>query len=448
MVLTAVTAPTVAVAKYASIIVDADTQEVLYSRNADTRNYPASLTKMMTLYLAFEALEDGMLSLNKPLNVSRRAAGQAPSRLGLKAGRTISVQDALMALIVKSANDIAVVVAEGLAKSESEFAQKMTAKARALGMKNTTFRNASGLPNRGQLSTARDISKLALALMTDFPQHYAKFSVSRFSYGGRTYRTHNNLLKRYSGTDGIKTGYTRASGFNIAVSAKRNRHRLVGVVFGGRKSKTRDNHMITLLEKGFTELRRRGALMARPQTKPDPLAPQLAAAPAPLVERARPKPHSRPDPIAVLIDNEPATDAATGPRPRRKPSLNMHNVESRSPANADVALANRAAPTALVTQGMGSIVAEEWGIQVGAFAAAARANAAAQSAAQSEPRLLAELDVRVDALVVRGKTLYRARLVGLSESDALRACSTLQKRSRDCAIVRPDGSLKLAALGD
>ena len=440
----AIMAASGASAKYASIVIDAHTQEVFYARNADTRNYPASLTKMMTLYLGFEALRNGKLSLNKPLRVSRRAAGQAPSRLGLKAGGSISVHDALMALIVKSANDVAVVVAEALAPSEAAFAQMMTAKARELGMANTTFRNASGLPNRGQLSTARDISKLALALMNNFPQQFEMFSVSRFRYGGRTYRTHNNLLNRYHGTDGIKTGYTRASGFNLVASVERNRQHLVGVVFGGRTAKSRDNHMITLLDKGFNRLRRRDALAARPQAKPDPFAPQVAAR-RPAVER---RPRRRPDAIAVLIANSPAEPEPTGPRPRRKPPAYPQSVEIISMDGATARFAGRAPPPAPVTQGMGSVADAEWGIQVGAFAVRSRADLAAQSAADSEPRLLSDVDVRVALLSHGGKTLYRARLVGLSETDALKACSALRRQSRDCAIVRPDGSLRLAAVGE
>ena len=440
----AIMAASGASAKYASIVIDAHTQEVLYARNADTRNYPASLTKMMTLYLGFEALRNGKLSLNKPLRVSRRAAGQAPSRLGLKAGGSISVHDALMALIVKSANDVAVVAAEALAPSEAAFAQMMTAKARELGMANTTFRNASGLPNRGQLSTARDISKLALALMNNFPQQFEMFSVSRFRYGGRTYRTHNNLLNRYHGTDGIKTGYTRASGFNLVASVERNRQHLVGVVFGGRTAKSRDNHMITLLDKGFNRLRRRDALAARPQAKPDPFAPQVAAR-RPAVER---RPRRRPDAIAVLIANSPAEPEPTGPRPRRKPPAYPQSVEIISMDGAAARFAGRAPPPAPVTQGMGSVADAEWGIQVGAFAVRSRADLAAQSAADSEPRLLSDVDVRVAPLSHGGKTLYRARLVGLSETDALKACSALRRQSRDCAIVRPDGSLRLAAVGE
>ncbi len=243
-----------ALARYASIVVDANTGRVLHAENADTRNYPASLTKMMTLYLAFEALDDHRLSLRQRLQVSRRAAGQAPSKLGLEAGGTIRVGDAILALVTKSANDAATVIAEALAQSERDFARAMTAKARTLGMTRTSFRNASGLPNRGQLSTARDVARLAMALQRDFPHYYGFFAISSFRFRGKTYRNHNGLLGRYPGTDGLKTGYIRASGYNVAASVKRGGRRLVGVVLGGKSPGWRNRHMMRLFDRSFLRL--------------------------------------------------------------------------------------------------------------------------------------------------------------------------------------------------
>ena len=241
-------------ARYASIIVDAETGEVLRSRKADTLRYPASLTKMMTLYLLFEALENGRVSLDSRLKVSKRAARQPPSKLALGAGSTIRVEDAIRALIVKSANDIAVVVAEALGGTEAKFAGQMTRKARALGMSRTTFRNASGLPNRDQRSTARDMSRLARALMWDFPRRYHYFDDQRFRYRGQEHRTPNRLLSRYRGLDGIKTGYIRASGFNLVASAERDGRRIIAVVLGGKTSRSRNAHMANLLDLGFERL--------------------------------------------------------------------------------------------------------------------------------------------------------------------------------------------------
>lgn len=241
-------------AKYASFVIDADTGEVLHGTNEDTRNYPASLTKMMTLYLIFERLEDKRWTLNTKLKVSRRAASQPASKLGLAPGSTISVKQAILALAVKSANDVATTVAENISGKERSFGLKMTAKARSLGMTKTTFRNASGLPHRGQMSTARDMSVLARALLRDFPQHYHYFSTKSFRWKGRTYKTHNKLLKSYPGSDGFKTGYIRAAGYNLVSSATRDGRRIIGVVFGGRSSKHRNTHMVNLLDKGFAKL--------------------------------------------------------------------------------------------------------------------------------------------------------------------------------------------------
>jgi len=243
-----------AAAKYASLVLDVESGRVLHQINADTRNYPASLTKMMTLYLVFEALEDGRLSLDQPMAVSQRAARQPASKLALRRGQTITVENAILALVTKSANDVATVVAEWLSGTERNFALTMTATARELGMERTTFRNASGLPNRGQLSTARDMATLARALLTDFPQYYHYFGVRSFRYSGLRHRNHNKLLGRYDGLDGIKTGYIRASGFNLVASAVRDGRRLIGVVFGGRSPSHRNGHMANLLNKGFAAL--------------------------------------------------------------------------------------------------------------------------------------------------------------------------------------------------
>jgi len=247
-------APLPAQAKYASLVLDAGTGKVLHDVNADTLNYPASLTKMMTLYLMFEALDEGRMHLRDRIMMSHRAASQPPSRLGIKPGQSLSVETAIRALAIKSANDVAAAVAEHFAGSERSFALLMTAKARSLGMSKTTFRNASGLPHRSQLSTARDMSKLARAMLSHFPKRYAYFSEEKFAYAGKTYKTHNKLLVNYEGTDGIKTGYIRASGFNLVASVKRGNKRLIGVVFGAKNSKTRNRHMVSLLEKGWRKV--------------------------------------------------------------------------------------------------------------------------------------------------------------------------------------------------
>jgi D-alanyl-D-alanine carboxypeptidase len=226
--------------RHAALVVDAASGRVLYADHAEELRYPASLTKMMTIFLMFEAMEEGRLSPATPIPVSANAARQPPSKLGFRAGGVISASSAIDALIVKSANDVAVAVAEHLSGSEDAFAARMTSRARQLGMSSTTFRNASGLPDAAQRTTARDMALLGMALMKRFPQHYHRFSQRSFVHEGKLVRGHNKLLGAVAGVDGIKTGYIRASGFNIVTSAARNGRRVVVVVMGGRTADDRN----------------------------------------------------------------------------------------------------------------------------------------------------------------------------------------------------------------
>lgn len=244
---------------YAAIVVDAQTGEVLMARQADSTRHPASLTKMMTLYMTFEAVQSGRLSMGDRVFISTRASKQSPSKLGLPAGSSILVEDAIKSLVTKSANDISVALGEKLAGSERAFASKMTRRARDLGLSRTTFRNASGLPDPQQVTTARDMAKLAMALLRDYPQYYHYFGVKNFEYRGASHHNHNRLLGEYPGLDGIKTGYINASGFNLVASAKQNGRRLVGVVFGGRSWRSRNAHMVKLLDDGFLMVKGRRA---------------------------------------------------------------------------------------------------------------------------------------------------------------------------------------------
>jgi len=241
-------------AGYAAIVIDSHSGKVLHSRNADTYNYPASLTKMMTLLLVFEALNKGTLQLNKKLKVSIRASKQPASKLGLIAGQTITVEQAIRAISVKSANDVATVFAEELAGTETNFAKIMTKRAHQLGMKKTTFKNASGLPHKQQKSTARDMSILAQTLINKLPKYYNYFSIQSFVYKGKVFKNHNKLLQKYKGTDGIKTGYINASGFNLVASTKRDGTRLIGVVFGGKTANRRDRQMKRILNRSWERL--------------------------------------------------------------------------------------------------------------------------------------------------------------------------------------------------
>jgi len=241
-------------AKRAAIIIDFDTQEVLFHVNADTLNYPASLTKIMTLYIVFDYLNQNKISWNTKMKVSDVAASRSPSKLYLKEGSTISVENAVMALIIKSANDVATVVAEHISGTERDFAKLMTSYAKKIGMKKTKFKNASGLPNRAQLTTARDIATLSNKLIKNFPEKYKLFKKVKFVWNGKTYKTHNKLMKSYDGADGIKTGYIKASGFQIAFSAIRQNKRLIGVYFGGDTGRQRDKSVAFLMNKEFEEL--------------------------------------------------------------------------------------------------------------------------------------------------------------------------------------------------
>ena len=244
-------APVAFAEKYASIVIDADTHEVLHARNADEPRYPASLTKVMTLYMLFDALEAGEVTLDERLMVSRFAASQAPSNLKLRPNSSITVSDAIGALVTKSANDVAVVVAERLGRTETRFAQLMTVKAQSLGLENTRFVNASGLPDSRQVSTARDLAILAEAMFDNHGEFYHYFSKPRFSWAGKTYKNHNELLETVDGVDGIKTGYTRASGFNLMTSAERDGHRIIAIMLGGSTSKSRNAHVAALVEAAF-----------------------------------------------------------------------------------------------------------------------------------------------------------------------------------------------------
>src|SRR5690348_13274600 len=236
---------------YEAIVLDAQTGQVLRELNPDVSTQPASLTKMMTLYLTFEALNQGRLRLDQYLRVSDYAATRAPSKLGLTPGESVTVHDLLLGIVTKSANDAAVVLAEGLGGSEGAFAQQTNWKARQLGMNSTVYYNANGLPDPNQRTTARDIARLALALYHQFPREYRYFSTRAFVFRGQEMRNHNHMMDWYPGLDGIKTGYVNASGFNLAASAVRDGHRQIGVIMGGRTWRSRDEQMASLLDQGF-----------------------------------------------------------------------------------------------------------------------------------------------------------------------------------------------------
>lgn len=296
--------------KYASLVMDADTGRILSKRYADKKLHPASLTKIMTLLLVFEALDRGEIQKSTRVRISSRAASMVPSKLGLKPGSRIRVEDAIKSLATKSANDVAVALAEHLGGSESRFAMGMTKRARTIGMKSTTFRNASGLHDQAQVTTARDMAKMARYILKRYPHYYKYFSTRSFTYKGKTYKNHNRLLESYPGMDGFKTGYINASGFNLVASAHRNGRRLIGVVFGGRSGKTRNAHMANIMDAGFRKVKNsRTATNFSPPPKPSnkptygvaPLANQTQPIPKQTIRAASVTPPRKP-PVETSAD--------------------------------------------------------------------------------------------------------------------------------------------------
>jgi D-alanyl-D-alanine carboxypeptidase len=304
-------------APYADIVVDANSGAVLHATNPDARRHPASLTKIMTLYLLFEQLEAGKFKLDTPLKVSAEAAGQTPTKLGLKPGSTLAVEDAIKGMVTRSANDAAVVVAEAIAGSEDDFAKLMTHKAQALGMKNTVYKNASGLPDDNQVTTARDQSTLGRAIQERFPRYYKYFSIRSFTFRGESISNHNHLLGKVEGVDGIKTGYINASGFNLVTSVHRGNRYLVAVVMGGSSGGSRDAKMRELISEKIAQasIKRTAPMVAEASGtsdfKPEPMVVTKAEAkPEPkAVAKAEPKPESKPEPM-VVTKPEPKVAAA------------------------------------------------------------------------------------------------------------------------------------------
>jgi D-alanyl-D-alanine carboxypeptidase len=306
--------------KQASFIIDANSGKVLHAQSADEPRFPASLTKMMTLYMLFEAIEAGRMTYDTPIRFSERATGMAPSKLGLKAGEEITALEAIKVLVVKSANDVACAIAETIGGSEYEFAKLMTERARAIGMSSTTFRNASGLPNPAQKSTARDMVTLGLRLQDDFPEHYRLFATTSVTIRGKTYKTHNTLMNGFPGMDGIKTGYTRASGFNLVSSVRADGKHVVGAVFGGKTAATRNALMRSLLfsslEKASTKRTRQGSPQLVAQTRPAAKRPQFAQADATWAPKTKKSAAEKPAPKPVAVQvAQNVPPPAPAPRP-------------------------------------------------------------------------------------------------------------------------------------
>lgn len=332
--------------KDAALILDGATGKVLYARNEAAERHPASLTKMMTLYMLFEALKAGKITMQTPMPVSAHAAQQKPTKLSLRKGTTITVDTAIRAIVIRSANDVAVVVAEALGGTELHFAQMMTEKARAIGMRETYYHNASGLPDPLQITTATDLSVLARHLAYDFPQYYPYFALPGFNYKGVYYPTHDNLIGRYPGADGIKTGFTVASGFNLTSSVVRGGVHLIGIVMGGRTAVRRDMEMMRLLDTAFAQIESNPALVARgpvPWTAVADLGKQPAVAGFTLPAPAATPPATQ---FAALSAVPPisANDDEDAAKSRRAPDKNFSAL--RSPQQETVAQPSRPVPAA------------------------------------------------------------------------------------------------------
>ncbi|WP_330165912.1 serine hydrolase [Aurantimonas coralicida] len=451
-------------AKYAGFVIDANNGQVLYNDRADEYRYPASLTKMMTLYMTFDALKSGRISMKDKMPVSAYAAGRPPSKIGLKTGSTLTVEEAVYSLVTKSANDAAVVLGEFQAGSESAFAARMTAKARQIGMPKTTFRNANGLPDSGQKTTARDMATLGIALREHFPEYYKIFSTRSYSFRGRRLGNHNRVLGRVKGVDGIKTGYINASGFNLVTSIERDGKSLVAVVMGGRSGRSRDDHMVELLTRYLPKASTRdsGMLLAARSASPAIVAALPKQGPVPDSRPAMTEIDQR---IAMAYGSEAAPAVARMVQPQSRPIVGRDalkaalvaerpSVRMPIPAASRVPSAGVRLPPAAVPGGRdldpsttGAIkvasVSETvrtpsspWVVQI---AATPEADAAMEMLATAKRKVgseLADAEPFTETVKSGSQTLYRARFAGFASKDqAWSACAALKRSSYSCYAV-------------
>jgi D-alanyl-D-alanine carboxypeptidase len=424
----------------ASIVIDANSDMVVSQENPDRLLHPASMSKLMTLYLTFEALEAGRITLQRTMPVSAHAESMSPTKLNLVAGQSIRVEDAILSLVTLSANDSAVVLAEALGGSEDRFGQLMTRKAHQLGMVNTNFRNSNGLPDPAQISTARDMAILCRALIRRFPQYYHYFSVREFTYNGIEHANHNHLMSRYEGMDGLKTGLTNASGFNLAASAVRNGRRLIGVVFGGASAMQRDDYMAALLDDGF---RRVGSVAMTtappppvPQRKPtDGPAPQAALAATP------PSRDNEDEPVPPAVRSALAP-VANAPQPKTLGEIataaGQGDIESPDDSRPAPRTSLEPRKLAVAQRTVVPKVSSNdgWSIQIGAYATRQASDKAIRQAMLRAPALLQHAKAVVSPLAHSKGTLYRVRLAGLEAAEARKACHLIQH----CLTLPPGAS--------
>jgi D-alanyl-D-alanine carboxypeptidase len=476
---------------YASIVVDAKTGKILDGENVDAARIPASITKVMTLYLLFEQLERGRVSLDTPLTVSEYASRQAPTKLGLRPGSTIEVEDAIKAMVTLSANDVSVVVAENLGGSEEEFARQMTRKARELGMNSSSFYNPHGLPHSPpNITTARDLSILGRAIQDRFPKYFGYFQTTSFQFGSRTIRGHNRLLGKIDGVDGIKTGYTRLSGFNLLTSVNTETRSIVAVVLGGRSASLRDRQMASLIEeqlpRAYAGARSAAPVVAENSNPVQPVAKRVVVAdasptPSVKVETTAAEPAAPPPPARKPLDlnslrpvvasatgaSSTTTPSSSGPaiRWQKGPQALPQNTQAYAPVDTDsgptdkekaalLAKIDSHAPTetvstpapvktaALKVEPVETKLAARpavtgWVIQIGATDDEDKAKAMLDNARSKSGRLLAKSSPFTEKVTQKGSTLYRARFSGFQESDdAQKACKILKKSGFNCFAAR------------
>ncbi|SFL49865.1 D-alanyl-D-alanine carboxypeptidase family protein [Shimia aestuarii] len=418
-------------APYAAMVVDARSGEVLHARNADTRLHPASLTKMMTLYIAFEAVKNGEISLDTKVRISRNAAAEPPSKLGLKSGQRIALRYLIRAAAVKSANDAATAIGEAIEGSEAAFARRMNRTAKALGMSNTTFKNAHGLTESGHLSTARDMTTLGRHLLYDYPQYYNLFSRRSTSAGIKTVNnTNRRLLDAYKGADGIKTGYTRAAGFNLVASAERGNERVIATVFGGRSTASRNAKVAELLDLGFKRAPSQVALRkpAPPayQGGPPPAGKTVRVATA-VTKSLRPKLR----PVVNEPENQPVVVASA--------KVIEHDIQSallqaqEETGATLVATAPTPPPQPKVVTRLSTSGGRHWGINVGRYASRYAAEKVLLKTALAE---MATLDGTLRK-VVKNSRGYEANFMGMTQDTADLACRRLQARQITCYTIGP-----------
>jgi len=433
-------------AKYAAIVTDASTGEVLYEQNADAIRYPASITKVMTIYLTFEALQTGRLHPDDRVPFSAHASAQAPTKLGVPVGESISVDEALRALTVKSANDAAVALAEKVGGSERAFATMMTVRAQELGMTNSRYVDANGLPDTRQVTTARDIATLWRAMMRDYPQYYYYFGLKSFDYQGRTIVSHNSLILHTPGVDGSKTGFTNAAGFNIVASAVRNGRRLITVVMGGDSTAARDAHADDLIDAGFTVFHRREmgqqTTIAQNLFEPAPVGPIMR----PPTEQGSADQDGLKivltNPSSTLTDAELASLHAAEAAPPKPIQVAQNTVRPEAPAKLIRTKAETVDSDAIRKHMHDGDHADakgaktgEWMIQIGAYKDKSQARAQLTTV---QRKYAAQLKAGHPDVESAPHGYYRARIVGLSAEAAQKACNLISAHKTACDVYQPN----------